>query len=197
MYTRYLKGLDRPLNLLATVCKAISGICLIILVATFGWLVFGRYVLNSTPTWVEQLALLLIVVITFFSASVGVKERSHLSVEILPYMLRPVWRAWLHILLDLVLAVFGCVMMIEAYKLTAFNWTTMIPLLNIPESFRTFPVAVSGGLILLFCLGNILHKLAGLIEGDVDEPEKFEAVDPDAASNLTMKDDGGAPAQSI
>ena len=34
---------------------------LVVLIVTFGWLVLGRYVLNATPTWVEQLALVLIV----------------------------------------------------------------------------------------------------------------------------------------
>ena len=38
----------------------ISSTALVILVVTFGWLVFGRYVLNVTPTWVEQVALLLV-----------------------------------------------------------------------------------------------------------------------------------------
>ena len=40
---------------------------MVVLLATFGWLVFGRYVLNVTPTWVEQLALVLVGYITFLA----------------------------------------------------------------------------------------------------------------------------------
>src|SRR3546814_8616316 len=64
-----LRTFDRLLARLAGAVSAISGFCLVLLVACFGWLVFGRYVLNATPTWVEQVALLLIVVITFFSTA--------------------------------------------------------------------------------------------------------------------------------
>ena len=39
----------------------IAGIAMVTLIVIFGWLVFGRYVLNSTPTWVEQVSLLLII----------------------------------------------------------------------------------------------------------------------------------------
>ena len=46
------------------------------------WLVYGRYVLNDTPTWVEQVSLLLVMVITFLGAAVGVHQHSHLSVVV-------------------------------------------------------------------------------------------------------------------
>ncbi|MBV6650757.1 MAG: hypothetical protein KI789_13615, partial [Hoeflea sp.] len=58
-------------DVLATVCMNLAGIGLVILTVIFGWLVFGRYVLNSTPTWVEQISLLLVVFIAFLGASAG------------------------------------------------------------------------------------------------------------------------------
>lgn len=44
------------LDALAYLATALSGVFMVVLVASFGWLVFGRYVLNDTPTWVEQMA---------------------------------------------------------------------------------------------------------------------------------------------
>ena len=38
----------------------LTGVAMVVLTVSFGWLVFGRYVLNETPTWVEQSALLLV-----------------------------------------------------------------------------------------------------------------------------------------
>ena len=59
----FLSRLDVVLDVIARICRVITGVSLVFLTASFGWLVFGRYVLNATPTWVEQSALLLIMVI--------------------------------------------------------------------------------------------------------------------------------------
>lgn len=160
---------ERFLTLLAKFCTLISGLCLITLVVTFGWLVFGRYVLNSTPTWVEQLALLLIVLITFLSSSVGIREHTHLSVEIVPRMLAKNIRSKLYTFISLILCGFGIVMMLEAYNLTAFNWTTEIPLLNVPEGLRTIPMVISGALLVLFSIGNILSQLVSRKADDLSD----------------------------
>ncbi len=152
-------AVDRELARLARFCTFISGFCLVTLVVTFGWLVYGRYILNSTPTWVEQLSLLLVVTITFLSAAVGIREQTHLSVEILPNMLSPTQRSKLYVLIDIILAVFGLVMAKQSYLLMQFTWPQQIPLLDISEGFRTAPVAACGVLITLFSLGNILQEL--------------------------------------
>ena len=44
-------GLDR----LRDLCMMIGSVAMVVLIATFAWLVFGRYVLNVTPTWWNSL----------------------------------------------------------------------------------------------------------------------------------------------
>lgn len=152
-------AIDRELGRLARFCTFVSGLCLVVLVVTFGWLVYGRYILNATPTWVEQLSLLLVVTITFLSAAVGIREQTHLSVEILPNMLSPTQRSKLHILINVILAVFGLVMAKQAYLLMQFTWPQQIPLLDVSEGFRVVPVVTCGVLVTLFSCGNILQEL--------------------------------------
>ena len=43
--------------------------------------VFGRYVMNDTPTWAESLALVLILYVTLFGAAVGVRDAGHIGME--------------------------------------------------------------------------------------------------------------------
>ena len=71
---------DRILDLISDINTIITGVALVVLTVIFGWLVFGRYVLNDTPTWVEQVALLLVVYIGFLGASIGVHKKTHLGV---------------------------------------------------------------------------------------------------------------------
>ena len=45
------------------------------------WQVFGRYVLNDTPTWAESLTLVLILYVALIGAAVGVRDAGHIGME--------------------------------------------------------------------------------------------------------------------
>ncbi|MEO1495444.1 MAG: TRAP transporter small permease, partial [Pseudomonadota bacterium] len=141
----------------AWVCRLVTGLALVSLTLIFGWLVFGRYVLNATPTWVEQVSLLLVMTIAFLGAAVGVHENTHLAVNMLRSRFPGPVRTVLVILADLLLAGFGALMLWHGWSLTAFKWASMIPLLNVPEGLRSLPLTVCGGLILLFSAGHLLR----------------------------------------
>ena len=61
------------------------------------WQVFGRYVLNNSPTWAESLALVLILYVTLLGAAVGVRDAGHIGMEsllvLVPERLREKMRA--------------------------------------------------------------------------------------------------------
>ncbi|MEO1264851.1 MAG: TRAP transporter small permease, partial [Pseudomonadota bacterium] len=131
--------LDLWLDRIAWVCKLMTGVGLVFLTVIFGWLVYGRYVLNATPTWVEQISLLLVMLLTFIGAATGVHERTHLSVNFFRIMLpRPLRRA-VTAGCHLILGSFGAVMMWHSYKLAVFKWGSMIPLIGVPEGLRAIP----------------------------------------------------------
>ncbi|SFR45801.1 TRAP transporter small permease [Litoreibacter janthinus] len=147
--SKFLK-LQSALDAISRACIIVASVALVILVATFGWLVFGRYVLNATPTWVEQLALLLICYIAFLGAAAGIKEDTHLGVTLFRDMVPTVLQKILIVLIDLTLAAFGAIMLIAGITLMKFGWATLLPMLDIPESFRTLAITSCGGLIFLF-----------------------------------------------
>ncbi|MGJ8609709.1 MAG: TRAP transporter small permease [Octadecabacter sp.] len=126
-----------------------ASVALVVLIVTFGWLVFGRYVLNVTPTWVEQLALMLICYIAFLGAAAGVRDDTHLGVTLFrdatPIGLQKV----VLIMIDFMLAAFGTIMLIAGISLMKFGWDSYIPMLNVPESFRTLAITLCGALIVL------------------------------------------------
>jgi TRAP-type C4-dicarboxylate transport system permease small subunit len=115
-------------DLLSKLCIFLASCALLVLVATFGWLVFGRYILNITPTWVEQLALVLICYIAFLGAAAGIHEGTHLGVTLFRDFTGG-WLKWLLLLLgDVVLMVFGAIMLIAGLELFHFGWETMLPM---------------------------------------------------------------------
>ena len=153
--------MDRILDAIAALCRLITGLSLVVLTAIFGWLVFGRYVLNSTPTWVEQVALLLIMVIAFLGAAVGIHENTHLSVVALRKAVSDRVHAVLVVTTDLMMLVFGGLMLFYGAKLTLFKWGSLIPLIQVPEGLRSLPLTVGGGLILIFTCGHLLRLACG------------------------------------
>ncbi len=157
--------LQRWLGAVSALSIFISACMLVVLVAVFGWLVFGRYVLNVTPTWVEQLALLLVVYITYLGAAAGVFEKNHLGVTAFRDALPAPLRRLAMLIADTLIAGFGLVMLVSSIELFEFGWSTDLPMLNIPESFRTLPAAICGGLMFLFAGARVLAISLDLLKG--------------------------------
>lgn len=162
---RWMGRIERLLDGLSFLCMLAASIALVVLVATFGWLVFGRYVLNATPTWVEQLALLLVCYITYLGAAVGIHENTHLGVTVFRDMMGLRVGNILKLLIDIVLATFGLVMMIASIELVKFGWSTLLPMLNIPESFRSLSAALCGGLVFVFAGLRAVFRTACMVQG--------------------------------
>ena len=148
---------DRLLDLFDYITTIITGIAMVVMTAIFGWLVFGRYVLNATPTWVEQVSLLLVVYIGFLGGSVGVHQKTHLGVSVFREMSPKPLGRFFDFLSHGILAGFGVVMTIYGLKLTMFKWDAEIPLIHVSEGIRALPIMLSGVLIFLYSIGHLIH----------------------------------------
>ena len=101
-------------------------------------------------TVIKVLLVVLICYIAFLGAAAGIREDSHLGVTLFRDMLpMPAQKAVL-IGIDLILAGFGAVMVIAGITLMRFGWDTLLPMLDIPESFRTLAITSCGALVCLF-----------------------------------------------
>ncbi len=157
----FLQIMDKMYDLIAKICMLLAGISIVVMTAIFAWLVFGRYVLNDTPTWVEQVSLLLLMVIAFLGSAVGVHQDTHLSVVIFRGMV-PSWvRSVFVFISDIMMAVFGALMFWYGTELTIFKWTADIPLIQWPEGLRSLPLTICGALLFLFSIGHLIRLFLG------------------------------------
>jgi TRAP-type C4-dicarboxylate transport system permease small subunit len=134
---------------------------LLVIVAIVFYQVFGRYVLNSSPTWTENLALVLILYVTLIGAAVGVRDAGHIGMDSLLVMLPDPVREKIELAIHVLVAVFGIAMAYNGWILGASVGTVKIPNLGLPEVIRYVPLIASGILIVSFSIEHIIALLRG------------------------------------
>lgn len=157
----FLRIMDKAFDLISRACFFFAGVALVVMTAIFAWLVFGRYVLNDTPTWVEQVSLLLVMVIAFLGAAAGVHQNTHLSVVVFRNIVPAGVRTGFVLVSDVLMAVFGSLMFWYGTELTIFKWKTLIPLIQWSEGLRSLPLTICGALVFLFSTGHLIRLLLG------------------------------------
>lgn len=158
---KVLAAMDKSYDILAKLCFLLAGTALVVMTAIFAWLVFGRYVLNDTPTWVEQVSLLLVMVIAFFGAAAGVHQHTHLSVVVFRNIVPGKVRILFVVISDTLMMVFGAMMFWYGWELTQFKWKTLIPLIQWSEGLRSLPMTLCGLLLFLFSAGHLFRVFLG------------------------------------
>ena len=141
---------------LAKFCMVVAVTGLIVIVVCVLYQVFGRYILNDTPTWAEALALVLVLWVTMLGAAVGVRDAGHIGMESLLVWVTPEKRRKLEILIHVLSASFGAMMAWQGTILAESVMGYKIPTLGIPEGLNHVPVAIAGALIVLFSIEHII-----------------------------------------
>ena len=134
---------------------------LFVIVAIVAWQVFGRYVLNSSPTWAENLALVLILYVTLIGAAVGVRDAGHIGMESLLVLVPEGPRAKIEMGVHILVAIFGAAMVYNGWILGMSVASYKLANINLPESVRYVPLVVSGVLIVLFSVEHVIALARG------------------------------------
>ena len=155
--------------LLTRVCARIARTCLqagvfglVLLLVAVLWQVFGRYVLNNTPTWAESLALLLVLYVTMLGCAVGVRDAGHIGMELLGPLLPERFHLAFGILIHVLTLAFGAIMAWNCVLMFVSVRGYMIPTLGISESWRYVPLVAAGALIVLFSIEHIVALKRGV-----------------------------------
>lgn len=156
-----LDAYSNLLRRLAAVTLWLAGAGLVLMTALVAWQVFGRYVLNATPTWTEPSVLLLMSWFILLGAAVGVREGAHLGFEIgLHYAPRPV-RLVMMLVTELVVIGFGAAMAWYGLELARTTWAAATPMIGISQGWDYVPMAGAGVLIALFGVEKLLRLFSG------------------------------------
>jgi TRAP-type C4-dicarboxylate transport system permease small subunit len=142
-------------------CMYVAVTGLVGIVTVVALQVFGRYVLNDTPTWAESTALVLILYVTMLGAAVGVRDAGHIGLESLLILVPDALRLKLEVVIHLLVGAFGLVMAWNGALLAESVMAYKIPTLGLPEGINQIPLVIAGTLIALFSLEHIVALLRG------------------------------------
>ncbi len=132
----------------------VAGLAAIVAVVAFQ--VFGRYVMNDSPTWTENLALVLVLYVTLVGAAVGVRDAGHLGMDSLLVLASKEWQRRLGIAIHACVGTFGALMAWNGAVLGESVMSYKLANIDLPESVRYVPLVISGVLIVLFSVEHVI-----------------------------------------
>lgn len=166
LYTRSMIGLYWT-------CVWIAGIAIIGMSLFIPWGVFTRYVLNSASSWPEPLAVLLMVVFTFFGAAACYRANAHIAVALFKDMLPPAGRTALAYVVDAAMILLALFMVFWGFQLAASTWDQSIaefPSLSVGLTYLPLPI---GSIVTILFI--VEHLWCGPARDLAEAPELVES----------------------
>lgn len=155
---RLLTRFNARLSLLALLAAGLGLIAMTVIVA---WTVFGRYVLNATPTWGEPASLFLMLWFILLGGAVGVRELDHMGFDIALHYAQGKWKAGLVIINEALVLLFALAMVWYGTELAAKVWSDRLPMIGISKGWDYVPIVGGGFLIALFSIEKLLLFFTG------------------------------------
>jgi len=144
--------LSKWVLVVACVCLAVLG----------GVVIYGvvlRYVFNDSQSYVEQVALLMVISVAMFGAAAGVRDAGHIGLDSVVRLLPARAQRWVSGIVDVLILAFAALLLWGSLHMAESTGHDTIPTLGISEAFRYLPPIVASVLIGLFCVERLL-KLA-------------------------------------
>jgi TRAP-type C4-dicarboxylate transport system permease small subunit len=165
----------RAMDVLYLACIVIAGLSITIMTIVIPWGVYARYVLNAAEAWPEPLAVLLMILFTFFGGAACYRAGVHISVglfvAILPKRMKRL-AVWLEEGLMALLAAF---MVYWGFGLVGTTWHQAIaefPWLSTGITY--LPIPAGGIVTIIFILERVW--LGPPPKGSIVYREPVEAV---------------------
>jgi TRAP-type C4-dicarboxylate transport system permease small subunit len=150
---RYVRWMDR----LYVACVWIAGVALGAMTIIIPWGVYARYILGTGSQWPEPLAILLMIVFTFFAAAACYRADVHIAVKLLTGALPEPLRRRAARAVDVLMAALSLFIVIWGFQLCWVTWYQVIaefPWLRAGITYLPLPI---GALVtLLFIIERLL-----------------------------------------
>ena len=152
-----------------------------------------RYVLNMPLAWSEEICRLLYIAVSFIGAAIATRERSHISINILPAIVNGITHhdekktnrmlMGCDVIMSVICIVFWgwLTVILTNYTITVKNLNTLTPAIQFPQYIVYVACVVSGALI-------VIHYLLNMIEMFINKESMKPVEDADLAEAADGKE---------
>ncbi|WP_375173470.1 TRAP transporter small permease [Pseudooceanicola sp.] len=159
---KFVENLSAVLDRVAGLSIRLAGVGLVLMTIFIAWQVFGRFVLNDTPTWTESSSVLIMGWFLLLGAASGIREGNHLSFDVLLFLFGPRSKAVAFTISDIVVVAFGGGMVVYGLQLAMKTWPTTIPNLGISGGVAFLALITGGALLVIYSIERLLRRAVGL-----------------------------------
>jgi len=148
------KVYDKFFSFIMNFCKLLLLAQVLIVI----YVVFGRYILHSTPAWGEESALICMVWFCLISPALAIRDGSHLKMEIIEMWMPDKVIKIIDNLNQLIVFFFALFLLIAGTRLTMLTALSILPGIGIKTSwlYVSLPVA---GVAMIIALTEKVKKL--------------------------------------
>jgi TRAP-type C4-dicarboxylate transport system permease small subunit len=118
-----------------------------------------RYLLNSPLAWTDETAMILIVWMVFFGASIGVRERTHVGTAAFLSLFPSRFRKIIVISTDLLIAFFSAYLMVFGWKISLVGTGQQTVYWGVSYFYLYLSISAGGLLLLIQSISIIIDDL--------------------------------------
>jgi TRAP-type C4-dicarboxylate transport system permease small subunit len=145
-----LEHLMNILDRLERLITVTTAVIMIVLSALICWQVFSRYVLNSSPFWIEEISVISLMWIGLLGAAACVWTESHMSLELVVSRLPETLRVWLRVATDIAIGAFAFVLCERGIFLVQRTMSGTLSSLPVAVGITYLVLPIAGGLMVIF-----------------------------------------------
>lgn len=149
----FTKVMDGFYTVVWALCKAL----LLAQVFIVAYVVFGRFVLHSTPAWGEETALICMVWFCLISATLPVRDNTHLRMTIIEMFLPAKVIKMIDKANHVITFCFGLFMVVSGFEVTKLTTMNVLPGIGITAAWLYVAVPLAG-FTLIFALLEKVRK---------------------------------------
>lgn len=127
--------------------------------------VFGRYVLNSAPSWTEETARIILVWISMTGAAVLVRKRTNIKLDfIVKAVFSEQWNRFIGVIIDCLIIFFATIIFYLGIKHSIKNIHYTTEALHLPMVLLTGTIPVSAFFMIFFGVENLFDSIRLLLK---------------------------------
>jgi TRAP-type C4-dicarboxylate transport system permease small subunit len=137
-------------------CVGVAGTALVLISAVIPWAVYTRYVLNRAASWPEPMAVLLMIVLTFFGAAACYRAGLHMRMAFFVSLLPPSGQRAAALVSEALMGAIALFMVHWGAKLVDATWQNTIadfPALSVGVTY--LPIPIGGAILFLFVVERV------------------------------------------